>query len=376
MYLVKVKEEPTLWSELGHLAAGGVLASVPYHLLSLIPNPTFVISLLSCVLGSTILFMAMARGARGTVRLLPGLTSSVLAGIALAFLMPVSPALAILAFGGFLGMARASGLADLGTKLTVIGTTAVSALVASLVFGQLILAFAAVPFMVKSLALAGVFGAFVGLGGLPAHVEMRPDRIGAKYRHLINELRSEIKDYVYRAMALHGKILKSLESRMFAGVREQESFERALEDLTLRIFSLCETWHDLENHLVSFRITEVKGRALMIEEKKRGSKDDETKVQYDRTLQALEKRCRDHEEVTSTRDRLVSNLTYNFTAMEDLYYELVKTKSAGALEATSDLDRLARTVSNLSEELNATRSSVEEISARLHAEVPARVENL
>jgi len=360
---VKVLDEPSFMGDTWALTLGGLATLVPHALILWAIGATTVGAVASAFAGALTLFafVALRRGSR--VKLLPGATSATLAGGSLALLMPVNPALAVVTFGGFFGLARATAYDAWSEKLGVVGWSAASALLASLAYVGIGPYLGGLPAAATSALGFASFGFLVGLGSFPAHMKLQPDRIGNEYRRLVAVLRSDIKDHAFRAHALSVRFDRTLTSEPFESEQQEFAFRDNLERLILRIFGLCLRWQEIETHITSFRISDVQGRVLMLTEKLKHTDDAVIRDRYERTKSTLEKREADYRELLQIKERLVSTLTLNFTHLEDIYFTLVKSQCALTGAATAEIEALTRNMADLTDEMTAATRSIEDLTA-------------
>ncbi|MBI4862620.1 MAG: hypothetical protein HY815_20525 [Candidatus Riflebacteria bacterium] len=365
MLRFKLRSSQGLTSNLLALTLGGAATVVPYYaiatLLGAFPAVALVVS---GIVGALAMF-SILKACRPDVKLLPGAVASVLGGASLGLLFPAHPVLGCLAFGGFFGMAQASGYREWGQKLTLVASGAAAALLGGVVCGMLAglaVVTAAIPAAALLAGAGGLFGFYIGLSSLPAHVKVRHDLVGTRYAQLMAGSRPEIRDFLSRVYALSTRVEKSLGAEFGFSEEQEEHFSEDLENIMLKIFSLAGKWQEIEVYLTGFQSGDMDQRIQQIEDKIRSAGDSQVAAQYQKTRETLLQRRDDHQEIVKARERIVSNLTYYHAKMEALSLTLMRVRCVETQDVSMEIDGLLRNVGQLTDEMDAATRSLDDLT--------------
>lgn len=375
MLQFKLTSQDRFYRNLLTLTLGSAAATIPCYAVAFLLGGLPLAGVAGGIAGALTMFWTF-RFVNQQVKTLPGVTAAILSGIALGLLFPAHPILGCISFGGLFGLSQATAYQKWSQKLSLVASGSAAALFGGVVCGALPhLAFAAaVPTPLWITGTFGMFGFYMGLGCLPAHVRVRRDLVGARYAKISAGLRPEIRDYVSRVFALHTRFTKILGPDSGIPEDQEESFSNDLEAMVLKILSLAVRWQEIEIHLTGAKMDDLGERIRLIEEKMATGTDTQVLAQYAKTKEALLARARDLGDIGRARDRIVSGLTYSFTKLEGLYYTLVKMRCTDPQSVAGEIEQLLRSAGQLTEETDAAGRTLDEITAE--AGIAAPPENL
>lgn len=318
------------WKVRGHgigrdalaMAIAGAVAMVPCTILAAVLAHAPALAAMACGVAGAVTLFAGVKFVRPEIRLLPGFTAAALSGAALGAVFPISPVLGCLSFGALFGLAQASGHRSWGDKLGIVATTAAAALVGGAVFGQAVALIGAAAFTTPAAAtgLAGVFGLYMALGTLPAHVSVRRDLVGQAYAQLAPRLAAGPRDSVLRTHALYQRIQDALVPGETMTEAQEEALSRELERRTLESFALASRWNDLERQLGA--PGELEERVRQVDRQLAAATDAGAKAAFEETRRALVARGADPAQTRAERERLMSSLGLFYTRLESLEADL------------------------------------------------------
>ena len=93
------------------------------------------------------------------------------------------------------------------------------------------------------------------------------------------------------------------------------------------------------------------------------SSDEVASNQYTRIIQALDRRRADLDKLGQAKERVMSRLEYYFTVLEDLQLSTVRLKSSTAQADSVACTALFEQMEDLSKDLKATSSTLDELAA-------------
>lgn len=320
------------WKARGHgigrdalaMAIAGAVAMVPCTILAAVLAHAPALAAIACGVAGAVTLFAGVKFVRPEIRLLPGVTAAALSGAALGSAFPISPVLGCLSFGALFGLAQASGHRSWGDKLGIVATTAAAALVGGAVFGQAVALFGAAAFTTPAAAtgLAGMFGLYMALGTLPAHVRVRRDLVGQAYAQLAPGLAAGPRDSVLRTHAIYQRIQDALVPGHTMTEEQEEALSRELERRTLESFALASRWNELERQLGA--PGELEERVRQVDRQLAAATDPSAKSAFEETRRALVARGTDTADQRAERERLVSSLGLFFTRLESVQAALAE----------------------------------------------------
>lgn len=356
---------PELYRDLAAMTVAGALALVPCTLIAGWLAGAPALAAVLCGMAGTLTLFAGVKFVRPGIKLLPGATAAALSGAALGLTFPVHPVLGCLSFGALFGLAQASGQPDPRRRLTVIATTAVAALIGGAVFGQAVLLLGAstLAHPAAAAALSGLFGFYMGLGTLPAHVRARRDLVGQRYAELSPGLSPEVRDHMQRTYAVYQRIQSALVPGEKMTEGQEEAFSQELERLTLKIFELASRWNQLDVHIGRLPAGDLEGRMRALDQQIAACADPTALVSYQETRRALVERSGDQAELARARERIASSLVLYFTRLEALHLTLVRLSEARDEDAPRAIEGLVASVTQLTSDMDAATRSLDQLAA-------------
>ena len=235
------------------MTVAGAVALVPCTVIAAALAGAPALAAVLCGVAGALTLFAGVKFVRPEIRLLPGATAAALSGAALGAAFPVSPVLGCVAFGALFGLAQASAQRRWSDKLGIMATTAAAALVGGAVFGHAVVMLGAAAFTTPAAAtgLFGLFGFYMALGTLPAHVRVRRDLVGQAYARLPERLAQEPREQALRAHALYQRMENALVPGETMTEEQEEALHRDLERLTLRLFQMAARLDGLDRQLAA-----------------------------------------------------------------------------------------------------------------------------
>lgn len=365
MFRWKMLSTEGFYRDLLAMTLAGAAAIVPCTMVATLLAASPALAAVACGMAGTLTLWVGLKFVRPELKTLPGATAALLSGATLGAVFPLSPVLGCVLFGGLFGVAQASAHERWSQKLALIGSTAAMTLLGGAVFGQvpqIAMMATGLPQPVVLTGMFGLFGFYMGLGALPAHVRVRRDLVGERYAQLAPGLHPEIKDTVFRTYALYNRFHRALPEGAALAEHQDEAFCRDLERLVMRIFALAERWQEIDAHLTGFRMGEVDQRMKQLDLQIAGCTDGQALVAYQKTRDALVQRGADCVQIQRARERIVSSLGYYFTKLEALHVMMVRLRCARSGEGAEEIEALLRDVGALGEEMDAAARSLEDVT--------------
>ena len=331
-----------------------------------LPGAAFLVQFVPHVLFAYFLYGAILMSTKRKPNSIAEMGYPALAGGAMGLCFQAYPILAILLFGGILGLVIPRGQVDLNRRLATAGAVSLTCLVGSLVFGALqnITALTGLlPDVLLGGIMGGIFGFYVGVGALPEHLQLTSDPVRQAYEDARRELTGPLLDNAARCWAMYQRILKSGAPNLFPDEEDYKEFRDNLADILLNTFDLSRKWQEVESYLARIDRADLDRRRDDAQKKLDGSSDEVASTQYTRIIQALDRRRADLDKLEQAKERVMSRLEYYFTVLEDLQLSTVRLKSSTAQADSVACTALFEQMEDLSKDLKATSSTLDELAA-------------
>ncbi len=331
-----------------------------------LPGAAFLVQFVPHVLFAYFLYAAILMASHRKPNSVAEVGYPALAGGAMGLCFQSYPILAILLFGGILGLVVPRGQVDFSRRLSTAAAVSVTCLIGSFVFGALgnIAALGKLlPDFLAGGLMGGIFGFYVGVGALPEHLQLTSDPVRMAYEEARRELTGPLLDNAARCWAMYQRILKSAAPNLFPDSEDYKEFRSNLADILLNTFDLSRKWQEVESYLARIDRADLDRRREDAQKKLEASSDEVASTQYSRIIEALDRRRADLDKLGQAKERVMSRLEYYFTVLEDLQLSTVRLKSSTAQADSVACTALFEQMEDLSKDLKATSSTLDELAA-------------
>lgn len=234
---------------------------------------------------------------------------------------------------------------------------------AGIYVGQFILSLPFLGAVMPEPVVAGVAGAaaglFFGLSAAPKHLARPMDPVEQKYLEALIDKDGELHEILHRALAIHTAVKADLEGR--TSDETVTKLGERVSDLMLRILTIAEQCHTIEQDLAAAPAFELEERIAQLEKKAEGATDVAARNTYHAAIQSLDEQRRAMQAIGRGRERVIAKLHANVALLEKVRFSLLHLKSADAERVGGESSPLADALEELAKEIDATSTAVGEV---------------
>ena len=299
---------------------------------------------------------------------LRGFLGGILGGLSFGLLESISVPLGILAFGGFIGLGLASAEEKINKKIAqVLGVTS-GTLLAAIIFGTLRNILPGETLFQQTMIhtlWGSIYGASTALGGSLILLAKDKSLLEEYYEDLHKKLDIPYIEYLENSYNEYNKIIHAMVSIPINLQPDKETLINGLEKLVLKIFKLCEHSQNVDKDSEDFNISIMQNRIQELTSKADTSEDEISKKQYLKACKSLTQQLKRFDNIKLNHRRIVSRLTNYLISLENIRLSIIELKSSSLQNVSIEMDNILETVKMLSEDIDITTETIQELDTSL-----------